>query len=95
MIHLRDLANLFLSAYETPTSFGRYFGVYKSLHWQEIYHECQKLIPNMIMPAPVTGELIKPTQIDFTRRDSLNVKIRDFSSTLESTINWIKSKPFE
>ena len=49
----------------------------------------------MIMPAPVTGELIKPTQFDFTRRDSLNVKIRDFSSTLESTINWIKSKPFE
>ena len=95
MIHLRDLANLFLAAYETSTASGRYFGVYKSLHWQDIYTECQKYIPNMIMPDPIVGKLVNPTQFNFERRDSLNVKIRDFTSTLESTINWIKSKPFD
>ena len=46
MIHLHDLANLFLAAYENPDSSGRYFGVYDSLHWQDIYAECRKILPN-------------------------------------------------
>ena len=37
MIHLDDLANLFLAAYEDSTARGRYFGVLDSFHWLDIY----------------------------------------------------------
>ena len=37
MIHLEDLAKLFLAAYENSDASGRYFGVFDSLHWQDIY----------------------------------------------------------
>jgi len=94
MIHLTDLANLFLAAYENPEASGRYYGVYKSLHWQDIYSECKKILPDMVMPEPLSEKLIQPTQFDFTRRDSLGVKIRDFPTLLKQTIDWIKSKPF-
>ena len=94
MIHLHDLANLFLAAFENPDASGRYFGVYKSLHWQEIYAECKKVLPNMKMPAPITEPAAEPTSFDFARRDSLGVQIRDFPTLLRETIEWIQSQPF-
>ena len=95
MIHLRDLAKIFLAVYENPNASGRYFGVYKSLHWYDIYNECRKLIPNMNMPITFSDKPVEPTGFDFTRRDSLKVHIRDFSTTLKETINWLKTKPFD
>ena len=95
MIHLRDLAELFLACHENKKASGRYFGVYKSLHWEDVYKECKKLVPNMIMPEPLDEKAINPTQFDFTRRNSLGVEIRDFSAMLKDTINWIKSSPFD
>ena len=94
MIHLRDLAELFLACHENKKAYGRYYGVYKSLHWQDIYNECQKLIPYMKMPEPFNGNAVDPTRFDFSRRDSLGVKIRDFRTILKDTIAWIKSNPF-
>ena len=94
MIHLRDLAELFLACHKNKKASGRYFGVYKSLHWQEIYQECKKIIPNMKMPQPLEEKAVEPTVFDFTRRDSLGVKIRDFSFILKDTVDWINSKPF-
>ena len=41
LIHLQDLAKLFLAAYENPSASGRYFGVLESFHWNDIYKECQ------------------------------------------------------
>jgi len=95
MIHLHDLADLFLAAYENPDSSGRYFGVYDSLHWQDIYAECRKILPNMQMPEPITQPAVIPTGFDFTRRDTLGVNVRDFPTLLRQTIEWIQSEPFE
>ena len=95
MIHLSDLAKLFLSAYENSDKSGRFYGVYKSLHWQEIYLECQKLLPSMVMPELLSENLIEPTKFNFSRRDSLGVKIRDFPTLLKQTVDWIKSDPFQ
>ncbi len=94
LIHLQDLAKLFLAAYESPSASGRYFGVLKSFHWSDIYIECQKLIPEMQMPEPNSEEQVTPTQFDFRRRDSLGVKIRDFPTIMRETVDWIRSKPF-
>ena len=94
MIHLDDLANLFLAAYENPTARGRYFGVLDSFHWRDIYSECQKILPNMRMPKPLQGKPILSTSFDFSRRDSLGVHIRDFPTLLRQTIEWLQSNPF-
>ena len=94
LIHLQDLAKLFLAAYESPSASGRYFGVLESFHWSDIYNECQKLIPDMQMPEPISENRVAPTQFDFKRRDSLGVKIRDFPTIMRETVEWIKSQPF-
>jgi len=94
MIHLHDLAALFLAAYESPDSSGRYFGVYESWHWQDIYAEIQKSLPDMKMPEPLDERPVASTQFDFTRRDSLGVPLRDIPTMLRETIEWLRSKPF-
>jgi nucleoside-diphosphate-sugar epimerase len=94
MIHLHDLVNLFMAAYENKDASGRYYGVYESWHWQDVYAEVAKLIPDMKMPEPIDGEPATPTGFDFTRRDSLGVAMRDVPTMLRETIDWIKSDPF-
>ena len=75
MIHLRDLAKIFLAVYENPSASGRYFGVYKSLHWEDIYNECKKLIPNMKMPQGFSEAPVKPTTFDL---QALNLNKDEF-----------------
>lgn len=94
MIHLHDLAALFLAAYENPNASGRYFGVYESWHWQDLYAEVQKLLPNMKMPEPLSEPPVPATGFDFTRRDSLGVPLRDIPTMLRETIDWIRTEPF-
>jgi len=94
MIHLHDLAALFLAAYENPAASGRYFGLYDSWHWQDIYAELQGLLPEMKMPSPLEGAAVAATGFDFTRRDSLGVALRDIPTLLRETVAWIKTDPF-
>lgn len=94
MIHLHDLAAIFLAAYENPTSEGRYFGVYDSWHWQDIYEELGTFLPDMKMPEPLREAPVPATKFDFTRRDSLGVAVRDIPTLLRDTITWLQSEPF-
>jgi len=94
MIHLEDLAALFLAAYEDQEASGRYYGVYDSWHWQDIYAAIQEILPDMTMPEPIDGEPVAPTGFDLTRRDSLGVSVRDIPAILRETIDWLKTDPF-
>ena len=95
MIHLHDLAAMFLAAYEDSTASGRYYGVYDSWHWQDFYAEMKKLLPDMKMPQALTEAPLPPTGFDFTRRDSLGIAIRDIPTLLRETVEWIQSEPFK
>ena len=95
MSHIHDLANLFLAAYEDPKANGRYFGVYSSWHWQDIYAEIKRILPQMQMPMPITDDPKPVTQFDFTRRDSLGASFRNIQSCLRETIEWIQANPFD
>ena len=94
MSHLHDVADLFLAAYENPAALGRYFGVYESWHWEDIYAELAQIIDNMLMPAPLTAPKVAPTGFDFTRRDSLGVNMRDIPTMLRETVAWLATDPF-
>tara|TARA_Y100001970_G_scaffold293332_1_gene439459 strand:+ start:21792 stop:22898 length:1107 start_codon:yes stop_codon:yes gene_type:complete len=95
MIHLHDLRKLMLAAYEDENAFGRYFGVYGSIHWKDIYAECKKYIPNMQTPLPIRENPVEETKFDFLRRDSLKVNVRDFPTLLRETVEWVQSNPFD
>ncbi len=94
MIHLHDLAALFLAAYENPAASGRYYGVVDSWHWQDIYAELQKSLPDMKMPEPLTEPPLPPTGFDFSRRDSLGVPVRDIPTLMRQTVEWLQTEPF-
>ena len=95
LIHLHDLAEIFLSVYEKPEASGRFYGVYGSWHWQDIYFELQKILPHMKMPEPIVGKPVTPTQFDFSRRDSLGVQLRDIPTCLRETVDWLRTEPFK
>ncbi len=92
MIHLEDLAKLFMAVYENPQANGRYFGVYDSWPWQDIYDVLAELVPGAPMPAPLEEEKREATSFDFTRRDSLGVPIRDIPAILRDTISWCRER---
>jgi nucleoside-diphosphate-sugar epimerase len=90
MIHVEDVAKLFLAAYENPDASGRYFGVYDSWHWEDIYAELARLVPEAPMPEPLDEPAVAPTGFDFTRRDSLGVALRDIPTVLAETVAWLR-----
>ncbi len=90
MIHVQDLAALFFAAYEDPQQSGRFFGVFDSWHWQDIYAELARLIPSLETPAPLAEAAVPPTGFDFTRRDSLGVPLRDVPTILGETVEWLR-----
>lgn len=94
MIHLEDIAALFLAAYENPDASDRYYAVYDSWPWRDVYAEIAKHVPASSLPAPLEGEPEPPTRFDFTRRDSLGVPLRDIPAILAQTLAWIKTDPF-
>lgn len=92
--HVEDVGKLFLAAYETGAE-GRYFAVYDSWPWRDLYAEFAKHVPAASLPAPLEGEAEPPTRFDFTRRDSLGVAMRDIPATIAQTMDWLKSAPFK
>lgn len=94
MIHLHDLAELFMAAYESPTASGRYYGVCESWTWTDIYAQLETLIPGMQQPSPLNETPLPPTRFDTTRRDSLGVAVRDVPTLLKETVEWLREKPF-
>jgi len=94
MIDVRDLASLFLAAYETPGACGRYFGVIESWHWKDIYAALAEIVPGFEAPKAIEEQPVAPTRFDTTRRDSLGVRLRDIPTALRETIEWLRTDPF-
>ena len=95
MSHIGDVAKLFIAAYESKNAQGRYFAVYDSWPWQAIYAELAKHVPTEALPKPLEGDPETPTRFDFARRNSLGITMRDIPTTLEETLNWLKTNPFD
>ena len=92
--HVADVAALFLAAFEDPAASGRYFAVYDSWPWQDLYREFAEHVPQAALPEPLEGEPEPATRFDFTRRDSLGVTMRDIPTTIAETIAWLRTNPF-
>ncbi len=91
MTHIDDIAALFMAAYESPTAEGRYYAVRESWHWNDVYRMLKKIEPSLAIPPLFEGEEVTPTQFDFTRRDSLGIKLRDIPDILTDAVAWAKA----
>jgi len=91
MAHIEDVAALFLAAYENPSASGRYFAVRESWHWNDIYRTLKEIEPSLKIPPPFEGAPAAPTGFDFTRRDSLGVKMRDIPEILKDAVDWVRA----
>ena len=91
MAHIEDVAALFLAAYENPTAEGRYFAVRESWHWNDIYRTLREIEPSLKLPPLYNGAQATPTGFDFTRRDSLGVKMRGIPKILADAVAWTKA----
>ena len=94
MIDLRDLAAMFIAAVENSEACGRFFGVYDSWHWADIYDALKEILPDMKMPPPHEGERVPATGFDHTRKKQLGVPLRDIPTILSEAVEWIKTDPF-
>jgi len=95
MAHIHDVAKLFLAAFENQDASGRYFGMYASWNWRDIYAALQKLMPDMVVPEPYDGAPNPPTGFDFTRRDSLGVSLRPVPDILADAVDWVNQRQFD
>ncbi|MEM8813564.1 MAG: NAD-dependent epimerase/dehydratase family protein [Pseudomonadota bacterium] len=92
MAHIDDVAHLFLAAYESPKAEGRYYAVRESWHWNDIYAALGEIEPSMRLPELYEGERAAPTGFDFTRRDSLGVKMRAIPEILSAAVDYAKGQ---
>jgi nucleoside-diphosphate-sugar epimerase len=87
VVDVRDLAALHAAALESSDARGRYFGLARSWHWQDILEALAAVHPAYTAPAwPDDRPRARPTGFDFTRRDSLGVALRDLPAILAASI---------
>jgi nucleoside-diphosphate-sugar epimerase len=90
---VRDLAALHVNALEDPGARGRYFGVAASWHWRDILAGLERAAPGYRMPPADAAEApVRPTQFDFTRRDSLGVRFRGLDAMLAAHVGELRRR---
>ncbi|MFP4597795.1 MAG: NAD-dependent epimerase/dehydratase family protein [Persicimonas sp.] len=93
IIHVDDLAALHVSALEKDDASGRYFGVKKSWHWQDILEALDRVHPTYQAPDwPAGEERSEPTRYDLTRQDTLGVSVRGLDAILESAVDELMAR---
>eukprot|EP00472_Partenskyella_glossopodia_P007654 CAMPEP_0197539556 /NCGR_PEP_ID=MMETSP1318-20131121/63100_1 /TAXON_ID=552666 /ORGANISM="Partenskyella glossopodia, Strain RCC365" /LENGTH=356 /DNA_ID=CAMNT_0043098307 /DNA_START=48 /DNA_END=1118 /DNA_ORIENTATION=+ len=92
IIDVRDLAALHVACASDKTASGRYFGVNKSFPWEEILSGFEKAYPSYKKPKRFEGRSAVPTQFDFSRRDSLGLKLRSLDQTLADLVEFLSEK---
>ena len=91
-IHVEDLALLHIACMENSTASGRYFGVNRSWHWEDIFATIQQQYPAFKMP-PKTYESQNPvTRFNNERRDSLGVSLKPLEVIFGDTIKFLIEK---
>ena len=91
MIDVRDLATLHVAALFNKQASGRYFGVKRSWHWQDILATIQRHCPSYKPPALGSDEEpMLPTAFDLTRQQSLGVPIRNLDEIIVAHIKEIR-----
>lgn len=87
MIDVRDLAQLHVAALLNDKASGRYFGVKKSWHWQDILAELGRQIPSYTPPEPDPDQTpATPTRFDLSRQNTLDVDVRDLDAIISGLV---------
>eukprot|EP00040_Diaphanoeca_grandis_P002940 m.23176 g.23176 ORF g.23176 m.23176 type:complete len:319 (+) comp14101_c0_seq1:71-1027(+) len=91
-IDVRDVAGLHVAALTTESARGRYMGVARSEHWNDLVPMLSEAYPEMVSIAPFSGEdLVVATKFDRSRQDSLLI-VRDLPEIFKDAVADLKSK---
>lgn len=93
IIDVRDLAALHAAALESPDASGRYFGVKRSWHWQEILEAFGRVHSGYEAPEwPAGEERSEPTGYDLTRQAQLGVTLRGLDAIVSGAVEELQRR---
>lgn len=90
MIDVRDLAALHVAALTNDDARGRYFGVKKSWHWQDILEALERIHPDYTAPEWPDEERSEPSGYDLTRQNTLGVSVRGLDEILQGAVEELR-----
>mmetsp|Transcript_21596 Transcript_21596/g.33853 ORF Transcript_21596/g.33853 Transcript_21596/m.33853 type:complete len:295 (-) Transcript_21596:850-1734(-) len=94
-IDVQDCAAMHVAAMENTNASGRYFSLVESWHWNEILSSLQELYPNISLDEQYKykgDDIIRPTQFNLDRMNSLGVKVKSIKEIFEECISFFQSK---
>ena len=94
-IDVQDCAAMHVAAMENTNASGRYFSLVESWHWNEILSTLKELYPSISLDEHYKYEgedIIRPTQFNNDRMNSLGVKVKSIEEIFEGCISFFQSK---
>lgn len=94
-IDVQDCAAMHVAAMENTNASGRYFSLVESWHWNDILSTLQELYPKILLDEHYKYEgddIIRPTQFNLDRMNSLGVKVKSIKEIFEECISFFQSK---
>uniref|UniRef100_A0A7S2LSW9 NAD-dependent epimerase/dehydratase domain-containing protein n=1 Tax=Skeletonema marinoi TaxID=267567 RepID=A0A7S2LSW9_9STRA len=94
-IDVQDCAAQHVAAMENTNASGRYFSLVESWHWNDILSTLKELYPEISLDENYKYEgddIIRPTQFNLDRMNSLGVKVKSIREIFAECISFFQSK---
>ena len=94
-IHVSDCAAMHVAAMENANASGRYFSLVESWHWNDILSTLKDLYPSIPLDDKFKyegGDIIRPTQFNLERMNSLGVKVKGIKEIFEECVTFFQAK---
>ncbi|PSR90179.1 Cinnamoyl-CoA reductase [Actinidia chinensis var. chinensis] len=95
-IHVKDVANAHIQAFEIPSANGRYCLVERVAHYSEIVKILQELYPAFQLPEKCADDnpFVPTFQVSKERAKSLGIEFIPFKESIKETVESLKEKKF-
>lgn len=93
-VHIKDVADAHVLAFENPSANGRYLLVESVAHFSEVVKILHELYPNLKLPNKCENdEPLSPAyKVAKEKVESLGIKYIPLKESLHETIEWMKEK---
>ncbi|CAI0450126.1 unnamed protein product [Linum tenue] len=95
-VHVKDVAEAHIKAFETPSANGRYCLVEKVAHYSEVVNTLKKLYPSVQLPEKCADDkpYVPTYQVSKEKAKSLGIEFIPLEVSLKETVESLKEKGF-
>ncbi|PSR90178.1 Cinnamoyl-CoA reductase [Actinidia chinensis var. chinensis] len=95
-IHVKDVANAHIQAFEIPSANGRYCLVERVAHYSEIVKIVRELYPSFQLPEKCADDnpFVPTYQVSKERTKSLGIEFIPLKESIKETVESLKEKKF-